>query len=31
MAYSLGTVLFVYFLFVRLLQLTLPLGPLSFL
>jgi putative tricarboxylic transport membrane protein len=31
MAYALGTVLFVYFLFVRLLQLTLPLGPLSFL
>ena len=30
-AYAFGTVLFVYFLFVRLLQLTLPLGPLSFL
>lgn len=30
-AYALGTVLFIYFLFVRLLQLTLPLGPLSFL
>lgn len=29
--FALGTVLFVYLLFVRLLQLTLPLGPLSFL
>lgn len=29
--YALGTALFVYLLFVRLLQLTLPLGPLSFL
>jgi putative tricarboxylic transport membrane protein len=30
-ACALGTALFVYFLFVRVLQLTLPLGPLSFL
>lgn len=29
--YALGTAVFVYLLFVRLLQLTLPLGPLSFL